>query len=709
MFDPYHKWLGIAPKDQPPNHYRLLAIDLFESDPEVIDAGANRQMAYLQQRATGEHAAFSQKILNEIAAARLCLLNPKQKSQYDAELNVKLAEKSQTLERPSPDLSEIASSPIADVLPTPTFPRLVRPARTRRSFQPKLWHYAVVIGVVGLFGIGGWAIFTSGHTSKQQVAISESEQAAVPQGKEAAAFSSGTPAAASPSQIGETKAMATSPPPPSPVKTDASASSPSGEGKEGWTDLFDGRTLEGWSVVFLNYSKSRINTSWRADPERGVLVSTGGDFNELRTDRKFKNFTLTLEWRFTPGGFVGVNGSGIIVRSNGLGPKDNDPQGIEIDLRPEKNEAQQMGTGCFITYGTTLRNHRGIATGKYGENRHLGWLREPGLGPDGRWNECEIVCKEDRITVKMNGQLVNEGWEAEVVEGSICLRNQNTAIEFRNLRLVPSPILSDQTNSPTNAEIDEAKEKADEGHGMTLGEEPESQDTLPQASEGKTWKLIWHDEFDGTTLDDSKWSVMPNDRRKDGWWTPKAVSLDGKGHLVIKTLREGGKYLDGCVHTNGKFEHSFGYYVARVRMQRQPGHWSCFWVFGDGVKKVGTNGRDGSEIDIVTKAWLDDRVQHSLHWDGYGSEHKMEAQVVHVPGVMEGFHTFGVWWKEDEYIFYVDGRETWRRSGGAVCRVPQYLQLSDEMGPWAGDIKKADLPDQFLVDYVRVYDLVANE
>ena len=47
MFDPYHKWFGIAPKDKPPNHYRLLAIDRFESDPEVIDAAANRQMAYL--------------------------------------------------------------------------------------------------------------------------------------------------------------------------------------------------------------------------------------------------------------------------------------------------------------------------------------------------------------------------------------------------------------------------------------------------------------------------------------------------------------------------------------------------------------------------------------------------------------------------------------------------------------------------------------
>jgi len=38
--------------------------------------------------------------------------------------------------------------------------------------------------------------------------------------------------------------------------------------------------------------------------------------------------------------------------------------------------------------------------------------------------------------------------------------------------------------------------------------------------------------------------------------------------------------------------------------------------------------------------------------------------------------------------------------------VPLYLKLSDEVGPWAGDIRKAQLPDEFLVDYVRVYDLV---
>jgi hypothetical protein len=32
-FDPYCQWLGIPAKDQPPNHYRLLAIELFEPNP----------------------------------------------------------------------------------------------------------------------------------------------------------------------------------------------------------------------------------------------------------------------------------------------------------------------------------------------------------------------------------------------------------------------------------------------------------------------------------------------------------------------------------------------------------------------------------------------------------------------------------------------------------------------------------------------------
>ncbi|HEX7376976.1 MAG TPA: hypothetical protein VF278_07680, partial [Pirellulales bacterium] len=83
-FDGYRKWLGIPPKDQPPNHYRLLGIERFEDDPDVIDAAADQRMAHVRTYQTGKNSALSQKILNELSAARICLLDPQKKESYDA-------------------------------------------------------------------------------------------------------------------------------------------------------------------------------------------------------------------------------------------------------------------------------------------------------------------------------------------------------------------------------------------------------------------------------------------------------------------------------------------------------------------------------------------------------------------------------------------------------------------------------------------------
>lgn len=85
-FDPYHKWLGIPPAEQPPNHYRLLGIATFESDGDVIDAAAEQRMTFLQNIAQGPQLEHSQRLLNEVAAARLCLLNAEKKASYDAGL-----------------------------------------------------------------------------------------------------------------------------------------------------------------------------------------------------------------------------------------------------------------------------------------------------------------------------------------------------------------------------------------------------------------------------------------------------------------------------------------------------------------------------------------------------------------------------------------------------------------------------------------------
>jgi len=89
-FDPYRKWLGIPPEEQPPHHYRLLGVGLFESDPDVIANAADARMVHLKTFQSGEHSQLSQRLLNEVSLAQVCLLNPAKKALYDGKLQQQL-------------------------------------------------------------------------------------------------------------------------------------------------------------------------------------------------------------------------------------------------------------------------------------------------------------------------------------------------------------------------------------------------------------------------------------------------------------------------------------------------------------------------------------------------------------------------------------------------------------------------------------------
>jgi len=91
-FDPYLRWLGIRDAQRPPNHYRLLGLDLFENDGDVIAVAADRQMAHVRTFQAGQFAGVSQRLLNELAAARICLLKPEKKAVYDAQLKKQLGD-----------------------------------------------------------------------------------------------------------------------------------------------------------------------------------------------------------------------------------------------------------------------------------------------------------------------------------------------------------------------------------------------------------------------------------------------------------------------------------------------------------------------------------------------------------------------------------------------------------------------------------------
>jgi formylglycine-generating enzyme required for sulfatase activity len=89
-FDPYYRWLGIGPQEQPANHYRLLGIPLYESNADVIESAADQRMAHLRTFQSGKHGALSQKLLNEVAQAKVCLLDRQKKAAYDQTLRHQL-------------------------------------------------------------------------------------------------------------------------------------------------------------------------------------------------------------------------------------------------------------------------------------------------------------------------------------------------------------------------------------------------------------------------------------------------------------------------------------------------------------------------------------------------------------------------------------------------------------------------------------------
>jgi formylglycine-generating enzyme required for sulfatase activity len=89
-FDPYHEWLGIPPDEQPANHYRLLGLELFEADRDMIESVSLKHIAHVRTFAIGANSERSQLLLNELSAARLTLLNAVQKADYDQELRQRL-------------------------------------------------------------------------------------------------------------------------------------------------------------------------------------------------------------------------------------------------------------------------------------------------------------------------------------------------------------------------------------------------------------------------------------------------------------------------------------------------------------------------------------------------------------------------------------------------------------------------------------------
>jgi|GEM_PF-596800 len=232
------------------------------------------------------------------------------------------------------------------------------------------------------------------------------------------------------------------------------------------------------------------------------------------------------------------------------------------------------------------------------------------------------------------------------------------------------------------------------------------------------YHLVWSDEFEGAdrgSPDPAKWGYWLLGKQGDQVNWRDGALLDGQGNLKMQTTkhevydRRGKKSLEyraAFLSTEHRYETTYGYFEARMKFQKQVGHWSAFWINTDTLGKPRKDpARAGVEIDIIeymTDPAHFDQAMHTIHWDNKTPDHKQDHAMVKVPGLSEGWHLVGCEWTEEAIVFYVDGKETYRTSK-AIPKKDQYMVLSMHVGDWAGRIAEATLPDYCLVDHVRVF------
>ncbi len=230
---------------------------------------------------------------------------------------------------------------------------------------------------------------------------------------------------------------------------------------------------------------------------------------------------------------------------------------------------------------------------------------------------------------------------------------------------------------------------------------------FPRNLDAAKWQLAWQDEFDGDKLDETKWKHCPEWDRCDGFckWNNEDAFVDGKGKLILRIRKDNNKIFCGAVRTKGLFEKKFGYFEIKCKVPVIHGGWTAFWMMPANGNNVGNDGRDGTEIDIYESIFSDkNHVNHALHWDGYGKEHKSQAHTMeNADRLYTGYHKYALLWNEKEYVFYIDDEETWRTSAGGVMQTPAYLKITIEAAKWAGNVHNEQLPKTMAVEYVRVY------
>lgn len=253
------------------------------------------------------------------------------------------------------------------------------------------------------------------------------------------------------------------------------------------------------------------------------------------------------------------------------------------------------------------------------------------------------------------------------------------------------------------------------------------------------WQLTFEDSFEGESLDGSKWSIGYPWGRFTGW-TKEYIAdecvrvQDGRLHLTYRKGAEKHPHLSGAIHSRGKFAQRHGYFEASIRFPSGAGLHGGFWMLAQPPDPGSKVHLWPPEIDIVELVGKTDPKAFNNVRKPFFTAHWLPVDGDKQDGVTrdvgfdctEKFHIYGLEWNNERLVWYVDGREVFRRSvaegHGAklkslhlraksedgkewdISAQPFFLLLNLHVGNWlAGEPDAESVGREMVVDWVKAY------
>src|SRR4029077_627127 len=167
----------------------------------------------------------------------------------------------------------------------------------------------------------------------------------------------------------------------------------------GRMELFNGKDFAGWTF-FMRDNADPTNT-WTV--AKGVIHCAGKPNSYVRTEKDFRDYKLTVEWRFVTGA-TNADNTGVLVHMQ-----------LPDKLWPPCVQCQgkfsKQGDLIYMS-GAESKEHLGMDA-----NTPVPKNGPSNEKPPGEWNTCEIACEGSTVTTWINGKLMNVGTECTVTSG----------------------------------------------------------------------------------------------------------------------------------------------------------------------------------------------------------------------------------------------------------------------------------------------------